>query len=128
MHKLLAAAVTCVAAAALAVGAAFGIVAALNATPEQPNEPLVHFHSSPDEVPGSGEKSATPSAPASPAEEQGSGTDKPGAGGDTDEPGQRSPGTGADQGAARGGGDAEPGGEEPGGPDTPSPAAGQGEE
>jgi hypothetical protein len=47
MHRFLAAALTCVAAAALAVGAAFGIVAALNATPEQPNVPLVHFGSSP---------------------------------------------------------------------------------
>ena len=43
MHRLFAAALTCVAAAALAVGAAMGIVAALDATPEQPNVPLVHF-------------------------------------------------------------------------------------
>lgn len=43
MHRLLAAALTCVAAALLAVGAAFGIVALLSATPEQPNVPLVHF-------------------------------------------------------------------------------------
>lgn len=47
MHRLIAAALTCVVAAALAVGAALGIVAALNATPEQPNVPLVHFGSSP---------------------------------------------------------------------------------
>ncbi|UNS96885.1 hypothetical protein MMF93_10445 [Streptomyces tubbatahanensis] len=60
MHRLLAAALTCVLAAGLAVGAGLGIVAALNATPEQPNVPLVHFHSSPDEIPGLGE-SALPS-------------------------------------------------------------------
>lgn len=60
MHRLLAAALTCVAAAGLAVGTGLGIVAALDATPEQPNEPLVHFHSSPDEIPGLG--GPTPSA------------------------------------------------------------------
>jgi hypothetical protein len=49
MHRLLAAAVTCGGAAALAVGAALGMVAALNATPEQPNVPLVSF---PDGTPG----------------------------------------------------------------------------
>lgn len=43
MHRLLAAALTCVAAALLAVGAGFGVVALLNASPEQPNAPLVHF-------------------------------------------------------------------------------------
>ncbi|WP_196943109.1 hypothetical protein [Streptomyces sclerotialus] len=43
MPRLLAAALTCIAAAALAVGAALGAVAALNATPEQPNVPLVTF-------------------------------------------------------------------------------------
>jgi hypothetical protein len=63
MPRLLAAAVTCAAAAALAVGAAVGIVAALNATPEQPNVPLVSF---PDALPD-----RTPSA--SPP----SGTDRP---------------------------------------------------
>lgn len=57
MPRLLAAALTCVVAAALAVGAAMGAVAALNAPPDQPNVPLVHFHSSPDEVPGGGEPS-----------------------------------------------------------------------
>lgn len=70
MHRLLAAALTCVVAAGLAVGAGFGIVAALNAAPEQPNVPLVHFHSSPDEVPGLGESaspSASPSGSASPS-------------------------------------------------------------
>lgn len=43
MHRLLAAALTCVAAALLAIGAGLGAVAFLNATPEQPNVPLVHF-------------------------------------------------------------------------------------
>ncbi|MEU6675821.1 hypothetical protein [Streptomyces sp. NPDC046853] len=47
MHRLLAAGLTVVVAAALAVGAAFGIVAALNATPEQPNTPLVHYETAP---------------------------------------------------------------------------------
>ncbi|MEV6316185.1 hypothetical protein [Streptomyces sp. NPDC051776] len=47
MHRLLAAAVTCAAAAALAVGTAFGIVAALEAAPEQPNVPLVSFPDGP---------------------------------------------------------------------------------
>ncbi|NSC21591.1 hypothetical protein FM076_10380, partial [Streptomyces albus subsp. chlorinus] len=60
MHRLLAAALTCVVAAGLAVGAGYGIVAVLDATPEQPNEPLVHFHSSPEEIPGLG-SSALPS-------------------------------------------------------------------
>ncbi|WP_197287505.1 hypothetical protein [Streptomyces apocyni] len=41
MHRLLAAALTTAFAAALAVGAAFGIVALLDATPDQPNNPLV---------------------------------------------------------------------------------------
>ncbi|MFI1400367.1 hypothetical protein [Streptomyces sp. NPDC020681] len=43
MHKLTAAVLTTTAAAVLAVGTAFGIVAALDATPEQPNVPLVSF-------------------------------------------------------------------------------------
>ncbi|MFD8543928.1 hypothetical protein [Streptomyces sp. NPDC059649] len=43
MHRMLAAALTALLAAALAVGAALGIVAALDATPEQPNVPLVSF-------------------------------------------------------------------------------------
>ncbi|MEU2787363.1 hypothetical protein [Streptomyces sp. NPDC007100] len=43
MHRLLAAVLTSLVAAALAAGAAFGIVAALGATPEQPNVPLVTF-------------------------------------------------------------------------------------
>ncbi|SDK58799.1 hypothetical protein [Streptomyces indicus] len=46
MHRLLAAALTAAAAAALAVGAAFGIVALLNATPEQPNTPLISYETS----------------------------------------------------------------------------------
>ncbi|WP_367041592.1 hypothetical protein [Streptomyces sp. Je 1-332] len=47
MHRLLAAGLTVVAAAALAVAAAFGVVALLNATPEQPNTPLVHYEIAP---------------------------------------------------------------------------------
>ncbi|MEK8170610.1 hypothetical protein NKH77_16575 [Streptomyces sp. M19] len=43
MSRLLAAAVTCVAAAALAVGAGLGVAASLNAAPAQPNVPLVTF-------------------------------------------------------------------------------------
>ncbi|MGA5066301.1 hypothetical protein [Streptomyces exfoliatus] len=43
MPRLLAAFLTCVAAALLAAGAAFGIVTALDATPEQQNVPLVTF-------------------------------------------------------------------------------------
>ncbi|MER7396299.1 hypothetical protein ABT381_12350 [Streptomyces sp. NPDC000151] len=43
MPRLLAAALTCLAAAALAVGAGLGAVAVLHATPEQPNVPLVTF-------------------------------------------------------------------------------------
>ncbi|GHE69891.1 hypothetical protein GCM10018785_43000 [Streptomyces longispororuber] len=45
MHRLLAATLTAVAAAALAVGAAFGVVALLNVTPDQPDRPLVHYES-----------------------------------------------------------------------------------
>ncbi|MEO3973500.1 hypothetical protein [Streptomyces sp. CAU 1734] len=41
MPRLLAAALTVVASSALAVGAAFGVVALLNATPDQPNTPLI---------------------------------------------------------------------------------------
>ncbi|MGW7353100.1 hypothetical protein [Streptomyces sp. NPDC054784] len=62
MHRFIAAALTCAAAAVLAVGAAFGIVAALNATPEQPNVPLVHFGT---DAPRSGpSEEAAPSTPA----------------------------------------------------------------
>ncbi|MFG2285538.1 hypothetical protein ACGFOU_05660 [Streptomyces sp. NPDC048595] len=43
MHRTLAAVLTALAAAALAVGVALGVVAALGATPEQPNVPLVTF-------------------------------------------------------------------------------------
>ncbi|MGW6605959.1 hypothetical protein [Streptomyces sp. NPDC055036] len=49
MPRLLAAALTAVAAAALAVGAALGIVALLNATPDQPNTPLVTYETAPRE-------------------------------------------------------------------------------
>ncbi|MDN3296389.1 hypothetical protein QWM81_20450 [Streptomyces ficellus] len=41
MPRLLAAALTVAVAAALAVGAAFAIVALLEANPEQPNVPLI---------------------------------------------------------------------------------------
>ncbi|MFI8537079.1 hypothetical protein ACIGMX_43435 [Streptomyces aquilus] len=43
MSRLLAAALTVVAAAVLAVGAARGIVALLDATPDQPNTPLITY-------------------------------------------------------------------------------------
>jgi hypothetical protein len=43
MSRLLAATATVVAAAALAVAAAFGIVALLDATPDQPNTPLITY-------------------------------------------------------------------------------------
>ncbi|MDT9687581.1 hypothetical protein Q5762_04320 [Streptomyces sp. P9(2023)] len=58
MSRLLAAFLTCVAAAALATGAAFGIVAALDAAPKQQNVPLVTFPDppigGPSSTPGSG--------------------------------------------------------------------------
>ncbi|WP_055550512.1 hypothetical protein [Streptomyces sp. NBRC 110028] len=56
MPRLLAAAVTCLLSAALAAGAAFGIVALLGATPDQPNVPLVTFPTS--------SRSASPATPA----------------------------------------------------------------
>jgi hypothetical protein len=43
MSRLLAAVLTMVAAATLAVGAALGIVALLDATPDQPNTPLITY-------------------------------------------------------------------------------------
>lgn len=43
MHRLIVATTTAVIAAALAVGTAFGIVALLEATPEQPNVPLISY-------------------------------------------------------------------------------------
>ncbi|MER5309480.1 hypothetical protein ABT034_17015 [Streptomyces sp. NPDC002773] len=43
MPRLLAAFLTCAASALLATGAAYGIVTALDATPEQQNVPLVTF-------------------------------------------------------------------------------------
>ncbi|MEU5979703.1 hypothetical protein [Streptomyces sp. NPDC047315] len=49
MPRLFAAALTAVAAAALAVGAALGVVALLNATPDQPNTPLVTYETAPRE-------------------------------------------------------------------------------
>lgn len=49
MNRLLAAALSAAAGAALAVAAAFGVLALLNVTPDQPNTPLVTF-----ETPGQG--------------------------------------------------------------------------
>ncbi|MFE6757577.1 hypothetical protein ACFVDQ_28840 [Streptomyces sp. NPDC057684] len=43
MNRLLAAALTVAAGAVLALGAALGVVALLNATPDQPNVPLVTY-------------------------------------------------------------------------------------
>ncbi|MDT0490134.1 hypothetical protein ACIOD0_32065 [Kitasatospora albolonga] len=43
MRRFIAAAATALVAAALAVGAAVGIVALLDATPEQPNTPLISY-------------------------------------------------------------------------------------
>ncbi|WP_371549566.1 hypothetical protein OG266_30715 [Streptomyces sp. NBC_00554] len=43
MSRLLAAALTVLAATALAIGAALGIVALLDATPNQPNTPLITY-------------------------------------------------------------------------------------
>ncbi|MEV0185424.1 hypothetical protein AB0I54_40095 [Streptomyces sp. NPDC050625] len=43
MSRLLAAALTVVAAAALAVGTALGVVALLDARPDQPNTPLISY-------------------------------------------------------------------------------------
>ncbi|MCX4974789.1 MULTISPECIES: hypothetical protein [unclassified Streptomyces] len=43
MSRLLAAALTVLAATALAIGAAIGIVALLDATPDQPNTPLITY-------------------------------------------------------------------------------------
>jgi hypothetical protein len=43
MSRLLAAALTVAAAATLAVGAALGVVALLDATPDQPNTPLITY-------------------------------------------------------------------------------------
>jgi hypothetical protein len=43
MSRLVTAALTVVLAAALAVGAALGIVALLEATPDQPNTPMITY-------------------------------------------------------------------------------------
>lgn len=43
MHRLIAATTTALIAAALAVGTAFGTVALLETTPEQPNVPLISY-------------------------------------------------------------------------------------
>ncbi|MEU6080958.1 hypothetical protein [Streptomyces sp. NPDC047108] len=63
MHRLLAAALTCVVSAALAVATAFGIVAALHATPEQPNVPLVSFPDGPPPPSEAPSQSSDPSSP-----------------------------------------------------------------
>jgi hypothetical protein len=42
-NRLVAVVVTCIVAAALAVAAAVGMAAALEAKPDQPNDPLVTF-------------------------------------------------------------------------------------
>ncbi|MET8884075.1 hypothetical protein [Streptomyces rubiginosohelvolus] len=47
MRRLIAALSTAVVAAALAVGAAFGVVALLDATPDQPNTPLISYDTAP---------------------------------------------------------------------------------
>ncbi|NUP16276.1 MAG: hypothetical protein HOZ81_09270 [Streptomyces sp.] len=65
MPRTLAALLTCLLSAALATGAAFGLVAALTATPEQPNVPLVTF---PDQA--ADRSSPTPPAPSAPAAER----------------------------------------------------------
>ncbi|MFJ9179918.1 hypothetical protein [Streptomyces sp. NPDC102360] len=49
MNRLLAAALTAATGAALALAAAFGVLALVNATPDQPNTPLVTY-----ETPGQG--------------------------------------------------------------------------
>ncbi|MER7175627.1 MULTISPECIES: hypothetical protein [Streptomyces] len=48
MHRLVAGALTAAVAAVLAVAAAFGIVALLNATPDQPNTPLISYETPQD--------------------------------------------------------------------------------
>ncbi|MFG3408940.1 MULTISPECIES: hypothetical protein [Streptomyces] len=47
MRRLIAAAVTVLVAATLAVGAAVGVVALLDATPDQPNTPLISYDTGP---------------------------------------------------------------------------------
>lgn len=47
MRKLIAAVVTALVAAALAAGAAVGVVALLDATPDQPNTPLISYDTAP---------------------------------------------------------------------------------
>ncbi|WP_228993557.1 hypothetical protein [Streptomyces sp. DH8] len=47
MRRIVAAAVTALVAALLAVGAAVGAVALLDATPDQPNTPLISYDTSP---------------------------------------------------------------------------------
>ncbi|WP_338696194.1 hypothetical protein V2W30_12670 [Streptomyces sp. Q6] len=49
MNRLLAAALSAAAGAALAVAAAIGVLALINVTPDQPNTPLVTY-----ETPGQG--------------------------------------------------------------------------
>ncbi|MGW1296078.1 hypothetical protein [Streptomyces sp. NPDC002533] len=47
MRRLIAALATAVVAAGLAVGAAVGVVALLDATPDQPNTPLISYNTAP---------------------------------------------------------------------------------
>ncbi|MEU1797146.1 hypothetical protein [Streptomyces californicus] len=47
MRRIVAAAVTALVAATLAVGAVVGAVALLDATPDQPNTPLISYDTSP---------------------------------------------------------------------------------
>lgn len=47
MRRLIAALSTAVVAAALATGAAVGVVALLDATPDQPNTPLISYDTAP---------------------------------------------------------------------------------
>lgn len=75
MHKLVAAVVTCLVAAGAAVGTAFGVVSALQATPEQPNDPLVEFHApEPGEsitpIPGHSSSPSTEGKPSPDASEE----------------------------------------------------------
>ncbi|MFE6701187.1 hypothetical protein [Streptomyces sp. NPDC057718] len=47
MRRFIAALATALVAAVLATGAAFGVVALLDATPDQPNTPLISYDTAP---------------------------------------------------------------------------------
>lgn len=102
MPRFLLAAVTAVVAAALAVGAAIGIVAILNMPPDQPNVPLVTFPTAEAEPKGDGaerrpEAGRTAGADGEPEAGRTAGTDRDPKAGD----GTGTDGTaGADDGAA----------------------------